>query len=549
MKKSIIYLLSATALLGLSSCSNVDEPLDAQQELAQQAIITNQQAMQDYLNSLKTPGVPEGTRALPPSITDEHTEQIPGEDNGVPGYWVVTKKHYKASQLFDETIVLDPHADILYPGCVLSGKSIDEGSYTPVTEAEVGDITFSINKPVADGVDPSAIRRTIFNPRLSEYRTVFNEWAGLHYKQGAVTSIHSLESVTSKNEVMAKIGAAFGNQDIDIAANLGFDFDKQKTHILAKFIQKQFTVTTDFPKTPTIFTSINPMIIREYAPVYVSNLTYGRMIFMSVDTNHSLSEVRTALNFAVKAIDLKIDLESQYQRVLDESDIKVTIIGGGQGTQKMALNDGWAGFKEYMNRDVEMQELTPISFSLRYAKDNSVCRVINNGEYDVVNRSFVPEFKTMNIEIALSGIKGKEGSRKVEFGNEFEIYGKGWATFDGKPIGDLFNIGRKNYYVVKKGDAFTKIDGTRGVLSLTKGDNESFADFCQKRIRFYTHMRDYDARIIEKNDKDYSETYQEFSIGDLLAKVRAGDSNFSVIGTGHGVCVETQLHVSNVTYR
>ena len=33
----------------------------------------------------------------------------------VPGYWVVTKKRYKASHIFDEAIVFDPNAEILYP--------------------------------------------------------------------------------------------------------------------------------------------------------------------------------------------------------------------------------------------------------------------------------------------------------------------------------------------------------------------------------------------------------------------------------------------------
>ena len=68
--------------------------------------------------------------------------------------------------------------------------------------------------------------------------------------------MHSVESITSKEEAMAKVGATFRSQYVDFGANFGFDFDKEQNHILAKFIQKQYTVTTDFPKTPTIFTSI-----------------------------------------------------------------------------------------------------------------------------------------------------------------------------------------------------------------------------------------------------------------------------------------------------
>ena len=127
----------------------------------------------------------------------------------------------------------------------------------------------------------------------------------------------------------------------------------------------------------------------------------------------------------------------------------------------MALTNGWEGFKEYMTADISMSELTPISFSLRYAKDNSMCRVVSNGEYDVITRSFVPEFKEMYLELSLSGLKGTEGSRKVEYGPEFELYGTGWITYNGEKISDIFNIGRKNYINVKKGREFTQVTGQK----------------------------------------------------------------------------------------
>lgn len=546
MNKKLLCLLTATALLGLNSCSNLDEPVGVER---QKGIIRDQAEIQAYLGSLKTPGAPLSRSGASPDAYDVTTEQIPGYNEGVPGYWVVTKKHYKASQMFDETIILDPNAEILYPGCVLQGSSVEDGTYAALTEAEVGDITFSISKVVDAGTSPASIKKTIYNPRMSDYREAFNEWAKLNYQPNAVTSMHSIESVTSKEEAMAKIGATFKHEYVDLAASLGFDFEKDQNHILAKFIQKQYTVTTDFPKTPTIFAFINPYLIDQYQPVYVSNLTYGRMIFMSVDTKHSLTEVRAALNCAVKAIELNIDLESQYKKVLDDSKINITIIGGGANSQNLALTDGWAGFKEYMTTNISMPELTPISFSLRYAKDNSICRVVSRGEYDVVSRSFVPEFKEMNLEVALTGLKATEGNRLREHGKEFEMYGTAWATYNGEKLTDIFNIGRRSYINVKKGSNFTQVNGQKCILSVKKKAEESFADFLQNRVRIYTHMRDYDARIIARNDKDYGETYQEFSISELLAMQKSGESKFSVIGNGDGVNVEVQFNISSVYFK
>ena len=53
MKKTIIPLMSAAMLLGISSCSNVDEPAMIQQ---QEGRITDPQAIKDYLSRLVKPG-------------------------------------------------------------------------------------------------------------------------------------------------------------------------------------------------------------------------------------------------------------------------------------------------------------------------------------------------------------------------------------------------------------------------------------------------------------------------------------------------------------
>ena len=123
----------------------------------------------------------------------------------------------------------------------------------------------------------------------------------------------------------------------------------------------------------------------------------------------------------------------------------MTIIGGGSTQQSLVLADGWEGFKQYMTADISMSESTPISFSLRYAKDNSICRVVSRGEYDIVSRTFVPEFKKMFIEMSLSGLRGSESSYKYEKGDEYEMYGDAWMTFNDQKVGDIFNINRQNY--------------------------------------------------------------------------------------------------------
>ncbi len=556
--KRIFYTISAAALLiGLAGCSMEERMGSEAIQKQYQGKITNPEEIRNYLKSLQTdPGLMTGefrteegaTMRSEVPVGDVVVEKEPGVYEGVPGYWVTTKRRYRVSQLFDETIILDPTADILYPGCVIRGGSIEDGTYAAISDVEVGDVTFSISKVLAQGQDASAVSHTVHNIRMSDYRKVFSEWSQLFFKPGAVTSMHSLESVTSQEEAAMKIGASFKHEAVTIAANLGFDFSKDSNHILAKFVQKQYTVTTDIPKTPTIFASVDTEVINKYQPVYISNITYGRMIFMSVDTKHTLAEVQMALNCAVKAIDLNIDLDAKYKKVLEDSKINVTIIGGSAASQNFALTDGWVGFRQFMTTANEMHELTPISFALRYAADNSIARIVSQSEYEVVNKTFVREFNEVSLDVCLDGLRGTESRSLIETGRQFEMYGAGWMTFNGEKK-ELFNIGRRSYVNVQKGIEFTHVDGTRSEMKISKPANMSFEDFMHSRVRIYTHMRDYDARIIAKNDKDYGEAYQEFSVEDLVAISRSENPYFVVTSHGNGVKVETKMKINKVYYK
>lgn len=561
MKHLNLVALGAVALfLGVGTgCNNIEDEMPIAQHQSQ-GRITNPEEIARYLSSLRLPsstmqgeeGRSSELRSLgePTPIGGEIIEsREPGMQDGVPGYWVITKRRYQASHLFNEAVVLDPTADILYPGCVLRGSSIEDGTYAALSDVKVGDVTFSISKVLESGELASATTKTVNNIRMSDYRTAFNEWAQLNYQKGAVTSMHSVESVSSSAEAKAKLGATFKHEAFDIAGNFGFDFNSDNNHILAKFIQKQYTVTMDIPKTPTIFAEVDPQYIRDVQPVYISNITYGRMIFMSIDTKHSLAEVRTALKLAVQAFNINGDLEQSYRKVLEDSKINVSVIGGRTASQNLALTDGWKGFQEYMTSSQEMHDLTPISFSLRYAADNSIARLVSKQQYDIVSKSFVKEFRELHLVTSLSGLRGTEGGRLRETGWEFEVYGNGWATYGNGERTELFSLGRRNYINVRKGTNFTPVQGSNTELVIRKPEGMSFDEFMHTRVRFYTHLRDYDARLIARNDKDYGESYQEFSVADLIAMQKSGEDSFDVVSNGSGVRMETKFKVVDAYYR
>lgn len=545
MKKIFCYLLPLAMMFAFTGCKSDKTEAGPQQP---SRVLTDKYQIKDYLNGLtNAPGLRSekegdiennGKPVMAGSPVEVKRE--PAEVNGVPGFWVTTTTKYKMTQAFDESILLDPSVDILYPGCVLRAASIADGTYAAISDCKVGDVTFSISKIVAPGEDTEAVKHTVNNIRMADYRSQFNKWAHLHYVDGPVTAMHSLESVQSIEEAKLKLGASFQHKVVDISANLGFDFEKSENHILAKFIQKQFAVTMDFPKTPTLFAEIDTEYINTYKPVYVSNINYGRMIFMAIDSKHSLAEVRTALNVAVKAVNLKIDLDQQYKKVLDESKINVTVIGGNAKVQNGPLVDGWEGFVRYMTKDIPMEQMTPISFSMRYASDNSLARVVSSVEYDITRKDFVPEFKKLQVTVKMSGLHATGGNES----GDYDIYGRGWVTVGGKDVATFFNHDKKAYVGVPK-DQEKNLDEKNTYVVLSKPDNMSYEEFKSLRVKFNTHFLDDDGIY---NDKDYGVGEQEFTIADLIALQKSPTPNFVITSNGSGVTVKARIQVVSTDY-
>ena len=206
LKKSVLPLFIVAGALAFSSCSKdvsaiLDSSLSKEEvkDNVQDENILEANQVKGYLQNLKV-----GSGLLKGSAPSDIGEPIPttepedvqqGEKdnvNGIPGYWVSKTKKYTISQAFDETILLDPTTDIIYPGCALKGNSIGDGTYAALTDCQLGDITFSINLSPENPAEKSKTKYTVKNIRKSDYQDALNEWATMQFKEGAQTTIQSV---------------------------------------------------------------------------------------------------------------------------------------------------------------------------------------------------------------------------------------------------------------------------------------------------------------------------------------------------------------------
>jgi thiol-activated cytolysin len=183
---------------------------------------------------------------------------------------------------------------------------------------------------------------------------------------------------------------SFDELKLSFGANLNiggiFTFDlldsttsvNKRTRIRAMFVQKNFTINMEPPADGLIINGpVDPALFGGYAPLIVSNVNYGRMGVMTIESDSSYE----AVNFAVRAtLNLgstigggSIHLTEDQKRLLDRAKIKAYVIGA-DGTDAVKTVNGFDGFRDLILNGGKFSPAkpgVPISINLRYVSDFS----------------------------------------------------------------------------------------------------------------------------------------------------------------------------------
>lgn len=272
----------------------------------------------------------------------------------------------------DEITSLQGLERYIYLGALLKGESLETQKYQALTN-KVEPITISYSFPAKFVIDEierpslSAMRQSIVN-------TMNNN--GMSGKQ-IVSFSYDMNQFTYYDELKLNFAS-----NINVASILNITVDaakgkiSQRTGLIAKFIQKNFTMDMDIPYDGNLLLNNDDInSLTGYSPVYISSITYGRMGIITMESNYSYNEVRLAVKaaFDAKIINGDISISSNYKKIIDESNIKIYMVGGdGSGVAESV--EGFAAFKKYIiNGGYYSPEVpgVPIAFTASYLIDNS----------------------------------------------------------------------------------------------------------------------------------------------------------------------------------
>ena len=213
-----------------------------------------------------------------------------------PGeYVVIEKKKQSISNATSKLSVSSANDDRIFPGALLKADQSLLENLPTLIPVNRGKTTISVNLP---GLKNGESNLTVENPSNSTVRTAVNnlveKWIQNYSKTHAVPARMQYESISAQS--MSQLQAKFGADFSKVGAPLNVDFSSvhkgEKQVFIANFRQVYYTASVDSPNSPSaLFGSgitptdlINRGVNSKTPPVYVSNVSYGRAMYVKFET-------------------------------------------------------------------------------------------------------------------------------------------------------------------------------------------------------------------------------------------------------------------------
>jgi hypothetical protein len=222
--------------------------------------------------------------ALPHLLQVAPFEERPIGDVDVETYDVdgrtyeCTAQRYEVTAEFDEQLTLNPTSDVLWPGAVVDGATIDTGGYVPIV-ADRDPLTISVSLVNIAG----AQSRTVQDPKLSTVREAIAEILAQEVTGATEARVtFSIEEVHSESQLDIALGVTYKGGFGSVKNQFDFSRTDILSRTLVKFLQVYYTIDVDPPDRPSDFfapwvswASLERQISSKVFPMYVSTIAYG----------------------------------------------------------------------------------------------------------------------------------------------------------------------------------------------------------------------------------------------------------------------------------
>jgi thiol-activated cytolysin len=370
------------------------------------------------------------------------------------GDYQCSTQNLQETRQYDRIVAYAANSDSLYPGGIVSADSVLSGLFTQIVLPRAP-ATISVSLENLGGSKTAVIE----NPSLSAYRDALAGILDAEITGATPANLYSeIEEVHTQTQLDMALGiqASWG---LGVASlRTSFDWSQQsvRSRFLVRYTQAYYTVDLDAPGAPSeLFAptvrlaDVQGKMDETRPPVYVSSVTYGRMVVFTFESEYSSEEMSAALGFAYSGgVDVSGDVSVTYKDIISKSRITAFILGGDAGSAAHTIDsyEALIAFIKEGGNYSRQSPGAPIAYKLSYLKDNSPARMSFTTDYTVKECVRVSQ----KIRVRLNSIVVE--SAGGDAGSDLEIYGRLWA--EGVNTATLFDKNSDNWVRIREGTQF-----------------------------------------------------------------------------------------------
>lgn len=309
-----------------------------------------------------------------------------------------TNEQYSMTETPKEFVAIDPDTSVMWLGNLIQGRShLKVGSLEELSIHQRAPLTLSINLLNGDNY------RVIEKPSLSTVQSAIGDLVDKAVSAGhEASSIVHFESREAHSSTQTSLDFGFTAEYLGASTEASLSVEKiakEKT-FFAYFVQNAFTVSMELPSAPhdmvtdaLIQEELDDLKARgkigeENPPLYISSMTYGRVLIYKITSKYSESEIKSAMSASYDGGvgGGSVSISTRDKEVLSSADIEITAFGGSQSNIEALIRSGQLA--DYFTGDTKLGSMQPISFEVRNLQDNTIAGISRTTEYDIKQCSF-----------------------------------------------------------------------------------------------------------------------------------------------------------------
>ncbi len=352
--------------------------------------------------------------------------------------FVCTTKTVSVLDGNDQFQLFGTSADVIYPGSLLQGKTLDDSTPAPIVVKRAGGtISYNLNNGnLQSSFTVDEVKKSTIQDAINNIISNSGDVVPANFQLDII-------QVESESQLALELGIDVETFSAKVSADMSFSSEKVFNRTLVKLNQSYYTMSFDLPtSTDEIFhesvtpEQLNNFIQPDNPGTFISSVTFGRIFFMLIESTSSREEMQASLSTAFRAFgaDVEAELEVSSFKSLNDLKIKVIAYGGdAEGNFELAGESSVEAIADKLAKSTDILSGLPLSYVVRSIETpDQIVGTSLATEYDIVEcelKGLLPTAAYMGLvdlfEDGIGAVGNIKASTIVVYnkaGNKYALY-------------------------------------------------------------------------------------------------------------------------------